>query len=257
MRRPDGSAFAVSAPQGPGPVPAELALALAQATRSRATMPRIEVAFPVEDENLEAWSEACGATFARVTAWHWDQDGNALAAASDLLQGEFAREPRARPVSAARRFRAAFVIAAAALALHVGATVLQWAWLRYEAWQTGRAIVAAARNAGAGEAADPESAATALSKRYADVRHRAGLAAPGDALPLLARAAPALGALPPGALKSATYAGSTWTFDLGKLDPAHAAALDRKLAAAGLATLAATTASGTRMRIAPAPGTLP
>ena len=102
-----------------------------------------------------------------------------------------------------------------------------------------------------------EAAATALGKRYADVRHRAGLAAPGDALPLLARAAPALGALPAGALKSATYAGSTWTFDLGKIDPAHAASLDRKFAAAGLATLAATTATGTRMRIAPAPGTLP
>ena len=254
VRRPDGSAFAVSAPQ-PGALPAELALALSQSTRTRAAMPRVEVAFPVADEDLLAWSAQGNTEFSRVAAWHWDQDGGALAAATDLLQGDFAREPRARPVSAARRFRFAFALVGVAVALHVGATILQWAWLRYDTWQTARAIVATARSAGAGEAADADAAAAALTKRFDDVRHRAGLAAPADALPLLARAAPALGSLPSGSVKSATYAARTWTFDLGKLDPAHAGALDRKLVSAGLATLAATTAAGTRLRIAPAAGT--
>ena len=255
VRRPDGSAFALGAPD-PGTLPPELALALGQLTRSRAAMPRVEVAFPVEDAQLRAWSDHGGAAFVRVAPWHWDQDGAALAAATDLLQGDFSREPRARPpVSAARRFRWAWALVAAALALHIGATVLQWAWLRYETWQTTRSIVATARNAGAGDAIDAEAAAAALARRFNDVRHRAGLVAPGDALPLLARAAPALGALPPGVVKSATYSAGTWTFDLGKLDPNLAAVLDRKLAAAGLATLAATTAAGTRLRIAPAAGT--
>ena len=254
VRRPDGSAFALGAPD-PGALPPELALAFGQLTRSRAAMPRVEVAFPVEDAQLRAWSGHGGAAFVAVPPWHWDQDGAALAAATDLLQGDFSREPRALPVRAARRFRWALGLVTAALALHVGATVLEWAWLRYETWQTARSIVATARNAGAGDAADAEAAAAALARRFSDVRHRAGLVAPGDALPLLARAAPALGALPPGAVKSAMYSAGTWTFDLGKLDPTLAAVLDRKLAAAGLATLAATTAAGTRLRIAPAAGT--
>src|SRR5262249_2314634 len=163
------SAFAVSAADAGAPP--EIALAVAQAARER-TLDRVEVAFPVEDAQLRAWSQQCGVALARVAAWHWDQDGAALAAATDLLQGDFSREPRARPVSAARRFRFAFGVAAAALALHVGATFAQWAWLRYQAWETSRGIIAAARAAGVPEAEDADPAAAALARRFADARHR-------------------------------------------------------------------------------------
>ena len=252
LRKPDGAAFAISAPQAGAGAPAELALAIAQATPD---LDRVEVAFAAEDAQLRAWSEQCGVAFVRTAAWHWDQDGAALAAATDLLQGEFSRLPRAVHVSAARRFRWAAGLAVAALGLHVGATVLQWASLRYQAWQVSRDIVATARVGGIAEASDADAAAAALTKRFADMRHRASLTAPNDALPLLARAAPALTTLPSGALKTATYAAGTWTFDLGKLDPAVASAVDRNLAFAGLATLAATTPAGTRIRVTPAAGT--
>ncbi len=53
--------------------------------------------------------------------------------------------------------------------------------------------------------------AVAITRRYAEARHRAGLAAPADALPLLARAAPALAALPAGVLRTAAY--SRWPLD--------------------------------------------
>jgi len=251
VRRPDGSAFAVGAPAREGPVPPELALPLASATRA-SSRTRVEVAFPVEDAQLRAWS---GAPFARAPMWRWDQDGAALAAATDLLQGEFSRQKRAPRATARTQFRWAIRLAVAALALHVGATTIDWAWLRYQSWRVSRAIVATAHDAGAGEAADADAAALALGKRFADARHRAGETAPGDALPLLARAAPALAALPASALKSATYASGTWTFDLGKLDPLLVRNADRDLAAAGLATLSATTAAGTRVRVAPAAGT--
>jgi hypothetical protein len=250
VRRSGGSAFAVSGPTSEGDVPPELALPLAQAARARGVA-RIEVAFPVEDAQLGAWSAQCGVPFARTAPWHWDQDGFALAAATDLLQDEFSREPRVSRPSASRGFRWAAGIAIAALAIHVAATFLQWAWLRYEHWQVARAIVTTARNAGAGEATDAQAAADALSKLFADARHRASLPAPADALPLLARAAPTLALLPPGTLKNATYTAGTWTLDLGKIDPALASATDRGLASAGLATLTATTAAGTRMRISP------
>ncbi len=142
----------------------------------------------------------------------------------------------------------------AAVALHVAATLVQWTWLRFDSWRTSRAIVAVAADAGAGEHADAESAAAALARKFGDARHRAGLAAPADALPLLARAAPALAMLPTGAFKTATYTPATWTLDLAKVDGNALAELDRRLTTAGLATLQANTSAGARLRVTLAPG---
>ncbi|MEO8754797.1 MAG: type II secretion system protein GspL [Casimicrobiaceae bacterium] len=257
VRKADGSAFAVGVPPGDGSAPPELALALAQARRAGAGAgaPGIEVAFAADDAQLGAWSAQCATPFARSAAWRWDQDGAAIAAATDLLQGEFSREPALIAQSAARRFRWAVGLAAAAIALHVAATIGQWAWLRVDAWRTARAIVAVAADAGAGEQPDADAAAIALARRFSEARHRAALPAPADALPLLARAAPALAALPAGAFKIATYSPATWTFDLAKIDANALTDLDRRLTAAGLATLQATTNAGTRLRATLAPGT--
>lgn len=254
IRKPDGSAFALGIPEDDGPVPAELALALAQAARSGGASVRIDVAFPVEEAQLAAWSAQCAAPFKRGVAWRWDQDAVALDAATDLLQGDFSRQPATSRRAAASRFRWAIGFGLGALALHVVATFALWAFLRVDAWRTANAMVATARDAGVDDAAGAEAAAAALVRKFADARHRAGLAAPGDALPLLARAAPALSALPPGAVKTATYTPGTWTFDLARLDAVVAGTLDRTLAAAGLASLQATNTSGTRLRATLAPG---
>lgn len=255
VRRPDGSAFAAAPPADGEALPAEIALALAHGARAPAAPERVQVTSPVGDTTLAAWTRESGVSFERGPAWRWDQDGTALAAATDLLQGEFARAAGPSRPGAARAFRMAGAIAAGALVLHVVATVGQWAMLRYDAWQTRRAIVATAREAGVAEPADAEAAAAALRDRFVRARHRAGQGAPGDALPLLARAAPALAELPSGALKSATFAAGTWTLDLARLDPAAAERLDRQLSTAGLATLSAANASGVRLRLAPLPGT--
>jgi len=251
VRRPDGGAFALSAGTR-GNAPDELALALAQAARA-GTAPRVEVAFPVDDAELAAWSAQCRARFERGAAWHWDQDGTRLAAAPDLLHGEFSRTPIAAARPLARRFVWPAALVATALALHVGATLVHWALLRYDAWQVERSLVAVAREAGAGDAATAEAASAALALRFADARHRAQQSAPGDALPLLARTAPALAALPPGSLKSATYTTGGWTFDLAKLTPEAMSTLDRALSLAGVSVLAAGTPSGTRVRASLAP----
>ncbi|MCC7325993.1 MAG: hypothetical protein IT521_04220 [Burkholderiales bacterium] len=254
IRKPDGGAFAVGTPEADGPLPAELALALAQAVRVGGANLHVDVAFAVEEARLAAWSAQCGASFKRGATWRWDQDGRALAAATDLLQGEFSRQPTAPKRSAISRFRWTAGFALAALVLHVGATFAQWAWLRVDAWRTASAIVDIARDAGISDAADAEAATIALRRKFTDARHRAGLAAPADALPLLARAAPALSVLAPGTLKTATYSPGTWTFDLAKLDVGVAGTLDRNLSAAGLASLQATNAAGTRLRTTLAPG---
>lgn len=251
VRKPDGSAFAVSA-AARGRAPDELALALAQSARS-GTVPRVEVAFPVDDAELAAWSAQCGTRFDRGVAWHWDQDGARLAAAPDLLHGEFSLTPAKPTRSMARRLAGPLALAATALALHVGATLAYWAVLRYDAWQVERSLVQAARDAGAGDAANAEAASAALARRFDDARHRAWQSAPGDALPLLARTSAAVTALPPGSLKSASYTAGSWTFDLAKLAPASMDTLDRTLSLAGVAVLAANTPTGTRVRTSLAP----
>ena len=252
VRKADGSAFAVSAPADD--VPAELALALAHAARTQHDAPVIDVAFAAADAQLAAWSAQCATTFVRVAAWSWERGGAALAAATNLLQGEFAREPRVVPHSLARRFRWPVAIAATALFVHVAATFVQWAWLRADAWRMSRAVVAVAREAGVGDAPDVSAAVAGLARKFTDARHRAALTAPADALPLLARAAPALAALPTGALKNATYTTGQWTFELAKLEPGARNDFDRRLAVAGLAPIAATSDSGTRARVTLAPG---
>ena len=72
--------------------------------------------------------------------------------------------------------------------------------------------------------------------------------APDDALPLLARAAPALATLPAGAVKSATYADGHWTLDLALADASAVANIDARMRAAGVPVLTAPSPNGTRMR---------
>jgi hypothetical protein len=249
VRKADGSSFAT------GPldvVPAELALAIDHAARAGSGPAGVELAF-APDESLRAEvARHAGTAFKTTSPWRWDASGQAaFAAATDLRQGEFARTAPATTRGSLRRFRWAAIVTALAIGLHVAATFGEWISLHVDAWRVRSALGEVARSAGITDSEDP---AAAIARRYADARHRAGLAAPADALPLLARAAPALAALPAGTLKSATYTDGHWTFDLAKVDTGAAERLERQLADAGLATLAATNASGARMRVAPAPG---
>lgn len=245
VRKPDGATFATGTP---GTLPPELGLALAQAARSATPPSRIEVAFPATDAMLTEWSRATGTGFERVETWRWQDAGHAaFAAAPELLQGEFARAAPQSRSRAPRTFRIAIAICAAAIALHVGATISEWAWLNVEHWRAGRALSTLARGAGIADTQDP---AAGLARLRADARHRAGLAAPTDALPMLARAAPALAALPAGALKTATFGDGHWTFDLVLPDANAGAALEQRLNAAGLSALQATRQGGLRVRVA-------
>jgi hypothetical protein len=249
VRKPDGSSFATGTLDR---LPAELALALDHAARARSGPAGVEMAF-APDELLLADLVHAGTSFVTTPPWRWDASGNAaFAAATDVRQGEFAHAAPATTRVSTRWFRWAAIVAALAIGLHVTATIGEWISLRVDTWRVRSALGDVARDAGIAGSEDP---AVAIGKRYADARHRAGLAAPADALPLLARAAPALAVLPTGTLKSATYADGRWTFDLAKLDVGAAERLERQLAGAGLSTLAATNPTGTRMRVAPGPGT--
>ena len=200
---------------------------------------------------LARWQRETGIDFQPGTPWRWEAaPAAAFAGAIDLLprtERSAAASARTRP---ARLFATALFLASAALFLHVVATVGEWASLRFDAWRAARewTAIAAAAGIAPDAATTPTAARAALARRYAAMRHAQGLPAPDDALPLLARATPALAALPPGSVKSAIYADGHWTLDLARPDAAAIANLDAGMRAAGVPALVATSAAGTRVR---------
>ena len=251
VRRHDGSALPVDAPAPDGALPTELALALGQARRSGSPPSHVRVDAPFAAASPARWQRETGIDFRLGTPWRWEAaPATAFAGAIDLLPRPARTAATAASAAPARLFAPALILAAVALFLHVVATVGEWASLRFEAWRTAREWTAIA--AGAGVAPDaattPEAARAGLARRYAALRHANGLPAPDDALPLLARATPALAALPAGSVKSATYADGHWTLDLARADAAAIPELDARMRAAGVPALVATSAAGTRVR---------
>ena len=252
VRLPDGSAFAVDAVPADEALPPQVARAVAHALRGGVAPARVRVDADVTDAALARWQQEAGVPFVRGEPWQWHAASPAaFAAATNLLQGEMAPAPPPASGARARSFAPALWIAMAALVVHVTATFGDWAWWRIDAWRAARAwtTVAVAAGIPAAAASTAAAARVALANRYAEARRAQGLAAPDDALPLLARAAPALAALPAGILKSATYADGRWTLDLQRLDSALLGDLDGRLKRAGAPAIIATTAAGTRLRV--------
>jgi hypothetical protein len=114
----------------------------------------------------------------------------------------------------------------------------------HDAWNT----LAIAADLPRDSLGSPEAIRTALARRHADVLHAQHRFAPRDALPLLARASPAIAALPAGSVRRATYADTHWTIELQPIDAEATRALEERLRAANLAVMVAATAGGVRVR---------
>ena len=249
VRRADGGAFAVGGTEG-GELPPELDAALAAAAHGGGAPASVHVAFAANEQQLGRWSRDAGVRFVAAPAWRWDEAPvAAFAAAPDFLATD---APASAPAasSAVRAFRPALFLATAAVALLATGLLVERAWLAFAQWQASRALVQEAASARLPNASTPAAAAAAIAQANAQARHRAGGAAPGDAVPLLARAAPVLATLPAGALKSATYANEAWTLELASVDAQSASRVARALARTGIDAVSAPTASGTRMRLA-------
>lgn len=234
-------------------LPPELRAALAQARRAGLAPDAVHVAFDCDRARLARYAEAAGVAFAPARPWRW---ADAAPARFDAAPDWLARTQDSAPDARAARvaaFRPALMLATLALALHVGATLTQWLVYRWSAWRVGLDTVALAQSAGVSDATTPSAAVAALVRQYADARHRAGLMAPGDALPLLAQATPALAQLPPGTLRSAVYGDGAWTLDLARIDAEQLERIDRGLTAQGVALLQAPTAAGLRLRLTALP----
>jgi hypothetical protein len=251
IRCTDGSAFPVDVPAREGTLPPELVLALAQAGREGRAPPHVRVDATCADAALSHWQRETGIAFLRGTPWRWQTaPADAFASAPDLL----ASVPTSASATPHRRigqvFAPALLFTGAALAIHIIASLGEWTSLRLDTWRDAREWTSLAVAAGVAPdaATTPQSARAALARRYADLRHANGLPAPDDALPLLARAAPALAVLPPGTVKSGAYADGHWTLDLVNAPPALVSDLDAQMRVARVPALVATTSTGTRVR---------
>jgi general secretion pathway protein L len=249
VRRDDGSAFTVGETAGHA-LPPELVVALAQAVRASHAPRAISCAFASDATERSRWSQAIGASFLPAAAWRWDEAPlSAITRAPDFARN--ARQSRSNDSPHGwRAFRPALILAGLALALHLGSLAATRASLAIQNARLASALVGEAAALRLPDTATPGAAAAAIARRDAERRHAAGKGASSDALPLLARAAPALATLPPGTLRSARYGGDAWTLELGPLDRDALSRISRALAASGLDALAAPASGGTRMRVA-------
>lgn len=247
VRTTEGASIAVG-PASADALPPELVLAIAGSRAQRPKQVRVDVA-GTSAALLAQARKATDVLFVAGTPWRWSAaDPAAYDAAIDLQTSAFAGEAAAPRVDALRLLRPAIWIVTCAFGIHVVASVGQWLWLEWQTMQAQRELVALAQNSAPDEAANTLPAA-AIARRDAILRHRAGLVADDDALPLLARVAPALAMLPAGAIRSLRYADGHVVLELQKLDVSQPARLQRELQRAGLVAIAAQTVTGARVRV--------
>jgi len=254
VRTDSGSSIAVG-PSHAEALPEELALALAGSGR-RPRLVRVDVP-GVGQALLECARTQTGVEFNAGAQWHWSgAQAAAFDSAIDLQVGSFDTASTAPRMDVARLFRPALWIAGAALAIYVLAGAGEWISLQWQLRALDREMSTLAQVAVGGSVGNsvantaPDVApASAIARRHGELRHRAGLPASNDLLPLLARAAPAMSAIPGGAIRSLHYADGHVVFDLQKLDPSQTTRLQRELQQQGLVAIAVPTASGARLRI--------
>ncbi len=245
-----GSSISVGPSHAAG-LPDELALALA-GSGHRPRLVRADVS-GVDQALLERARTQTGVEFTAGAPWHWSgAEAAAFDSAIDLQVGSFDTASAVPRLDAARLFRPALWIAGAALAIHVLAGAGEWLSLQWQLHTIDRELSALAQVSLGGSVAnsgDPIAPASAIARRDGELRHRAGLAAGNDLLPLLARAASAMSALPGSAIRSLHYADGHVVFELQKLDPAQTTLLQRDLQRQGLVAIAVPVANGARLRI--------
>jgi len=247
VRTAAGATIAASPLRG-DTAPDEITVALAASRAQCPRVVRVDIAGATPALMAQA-REATGVEFLAGAPWRWyAASAAAFSAAIDLQSGAFGARPAAPSVDFARWLRPALLIAACAVGVHVLASVGQWLWLHWQSSELRRDLAAVARTA-APDASPDLTPATAIARRDASLRHGAGLAAADDFVPLLARAAPVLSRLPPGAMRSLRYADGHVVLDLQKLDAAQLSRAQQDLQREGLVAIGAPTASGARLRL--------
>jgi general secretion pathway protein L len=198
--------------------------------------------------NVDGWRHATGAVFEPAPEWSWrDADAAALRGAVNLLTPELETDPVAARAPRMTWLRRAAWWAGAALLLHAGASIADWAVFKWRVAQlereTQELIRTAAPQVGAADAD------AGWRRAFAAARHRQGRAAPDDALPMLADAALGLSDIQSGALRVINYEAGQLTLDFAKPAAPAIATASPAWIGRGLSVLQAETAGGVRVRL--------
>jgi type II secretion system protein L len=250
VRTDRGATIGVGPAQAEAP-PSELVLALAGAGERAPASVRVDAAGASPALLAKAKTQT-RTEFVAGTPWRWvDAPPPSFAGAIDLLAGAYGAAPRAHAVDFARLLRPALWIAAIALGVAIMASIGEWLWLRWQTASIDRELQSIAKTAVPDYAPETGNVtpAVALMRRERELKHRAGLVARDDFVPLLARAAPALATLPAGALRALAYGDGHLVLELQKVDAAQTSRIQHELQQAGLVAIAAPSASGARLRI--------
>ncbi|HZQ60977.1 MAG TPA: type II secretion system protein GspL [Casimicrobiaceae bacterium] len=246
VRLPDGGAFPVSDVGPAGALPPELSVALAGAQAPCI----VRVEWPTNAAHLARWEDQTHARFVQAPPFDWKRAVTPRTVV-DLMQGELSLRPRPARVSVRRMFAPALWLLGAAALIELVGMAGEWISLRVDAarsreeWQALAVAVDVPREA----LGSPSAARMAIAHRRDEVLHAHHRFAPDDALPLLARASPAVALLPSGAMKRAVFDANHWTIEIEGVAPPAIADLESRLRAAGLDTLAVAAAGGARVRI--------
>jgi general secretion pathway protein L len=243
----EGASFAVDSSDVN--LPAPLALALdAQALHKGGTTTVRCYAAPQRHDVIRSALSAHGAV-AFESSWDWRNTSPAtMAAAINLLCGEFSPRAEASPSERWQRFRPALWLACTALAVQVLASVIEWSALELRNWRLHREMrgiyAATFPDAPLAGPVDRE-----FARRYAQATHARGELAPDDALPLLAHAAPLLRQAGLPDWRALAYAQSFVTIEFPRLSTAKVHELQIALRAVGVSCVAADFDGGTRVRL--------
>ena len=207
--------------------PLSLRLALEEA-RSTGVVPQCIAVYGTDDDvapDVHAWARELGVAVRSAGLWDW-RDAALARVARVASEGRSLALPLAR-------FRTAAWIAGAALALHAGALAIDWARLAREESVLEHSMETRFR------AVFPEAVAVVdpalqMRRKLAEARHAANQSDAADFLPVIARVADAMKALPAGTLREAAYESGRLKLRLAPMADAALQSLVARLREAGM-----------------------
>jgi general secretion pathway protein L len=210
------------------PLALQLMLEEAKARGARPDAIALHVVAPGTEPDVAAWERALALPVHVQGAWDW----RSAPEAAGISLAQERRRWRLAP-GALASLRPAALIAAAALALHGAALIVDWALLGSEQRAVRAQMQARFRSVfpDAVAIADPS---LQMQRHLASARHRAGLPDSGDFAPMLELVAAGLQGLPAGSVRIVSYESGRITLELTTAEPAALRRVASRLVQAGL-----------------------
>ena len=225
--------------------PMALMLALEEA-RAKQSAPQRLLLHAAAGCSASAWSQALALPIEDRGPWSWQNADATAAAQLNLLQGEFA--PARKPQAWLQHWRPALALLGLIAAVHIGATLVDWARLKHEQSRLQQSMTSHFKQAFP-EAKSIVDPALQMRRNLVDLQRTRGVPDSADLLLLLAQAAPSL---QPGQLQTLQYEQDKLQLDLLLTDATQLETLRaqfRALPIHSTMSAAQTTPAGLQLRL--------